>query len=131
MAVAAFNARARAGRCISDLDGELNTYVDDDGEDCVEASVFETIEAHLQKAFEAGLASREREYKIEESVILEKLRAQLAEKEADMQAVCDRADRLGKALFEKEAEAKRLREERDHYRAKAFGLPASKGDSDG
>ncbi len=70
------------------------------------------------------------------------LRAQLAEKELLVQAAdcCEKnlieSIRVLRAehevqLAEKEAEAKRLREERDHYRALALGLPASKGEGDG
>ncbi len=80
-----FNAKARAEHCVSDLDGELCTYTNDDFEDCVNVTVFETLERYIQSAFEAGRASRDAEFEQMQrahertQTLAHELRAQLAE----------------------------------------------------
>ncbi len=70
-----------------------------------------------QEGFDAGRASRDAE-----------LRELQSELDGESIRRLNDLDILRARLAEKEAEAKRLREERDHYRALALGLPASKGE---
>ncbi len=108
-----FNAKARAEHCVADLDGELNTRTNDDDEDCVNVTVFDTIERYIQNAYTAGSASRN-----EDAAYFAK------QLEAVQMALCDShvegggydATRLAPAvrhlraqLAEKEAECERLR----------------------
>ncbi len=138
----AFNAKARAEHCVSDLDGELNTYTNDDDEDCVRDTVFDTLERYIKSAFESGRASRDAEV---EALTSERDTAQanyrfMVERAADEKL--DGYRELAAQLAEKEAECERLRSamlnvmyhavEGSEIQAisRAALAPASKGESD-
>ncbi len=82
-----------------------------------------------QEGFDAGRASRDAE--------VEALKSERATERAFSKECLEEKDRechyrlkFSAQLAEKEAEAKRLREERDHYRALALGLKGEGGRND-
>lgn len=78
-----FSAEERALDCCADLDGHLELVTDDDGNDCVPSGAVDIIRGYIDRAFEAGRASRDAE--------VAELRAGLEKAQANYQFMVERA----------------------------------------
>lgn len=129
-----FSAEERALDCCADLDGHLELVTDDDGNDCVPSGAVDIIRGYIDRAFEAGRASRDAE--------VAELRAGLEKAQANYQFMVERAcdekldgyrelgtrlatseqarDSLRAQLAEKDAEIARLRREEKRQVLKGF-----------